>query len=86
MSIRCNKFNLSGGNGKVYNGANINPGNLYWWDSGIGNINNLNINGGTLVICDGVLNLNNVNFNSGNIVVLGGTLIFLIKTLIRLIQ
>jgi len=51
----------SGGNGPLYNNANINSGDFYWYD-GNGDSYSVNFGGGTLVVC-GNLTLSNANFN-----------------------
>ncbi len=54
----------SGGNGPVYNNANINSGDTYWYD-GSGDTYNINFGGGTLIVC-GDLTISNLNFNGSS--------------------
>jgi len=51
----------SGENGAVYNNANINSGETYWY-TGSGDNYNINFGGGTLIVC-GDLTIGNMNFN-----------------------
>lgn len=56
--------NCSGGNGPIFNNANLNPGVTHWY-TGSGNSYNVNFGGGTLIIC-GNLTIPNINFNGAS--------------------
>lgn len=64
----------SGGNGQLINNASVNPGMTFWWASGTSSRTNVNMNGGTLVVCGGTLTISSGSFNNGTIIVMGGTL------------
>ena len=60
----------SGGNGAATDNLNVNSGDTYWYASS-GTFNNINMNGGNLVVC-GTLTITNLNFNQGTIYVAPG--------------
>ena len=61
----------SGGNGAVYNNANINSGDTYWYDSS-GDTYSLNFGGGTLIVC-GDLTISSMNFNGASTIYITST-------------
>ena len=61
----------SGGNGAVYNNANINSGDTYWYN-GSGDNYNINFGGGTLIVC-GDLTIGNMNFNGASTIYITST-------------
>ncbi len=66
------------GNGSLVDNTNINTPDKYWWNGGVGTRNNINFNGGRLVVCSGNLTISSGTFNSGDIIILSGATLSLL--------